>query len=252
MNIQNPSKSLYGKKFNYTHVSLSTRAIALTLFGIAFLFVIISFAGMYARLYASAQGFQWHRYIEHLIDKTYVDSELNIPTFYNACLLLLSSVLLQLAKLIKGPSQVKRQHWSILSIIFLLLAMDESTSFHELLNVSTLQGNVPASKYLHWTWVIPGMLFVVAVFVFFIPFLLALPRRTASLMILAGATYVGGAIGLEVIGSAVIVDEGFFNLHYSLVTHLEELMEMTGLVVFIYCLLDYISKKPIQATVTFN
>ena len=79
-------------------------------------------------------------------------------------------------------------------------------------------------------------------FVFVIAYLrflmhLSLPIR--NLFIAAGLIYVGGAIGLEAIGGR------HFDLYgkdavYQVYTTVEELLEMTGIVVFIYALLEHI------------
>jgi hypothetical protein len=70
------------------------------------------------------------------------------------------------------------------------------------------------------------------------------------LMITAGAVYVSGAVGVEmldakylelhepqIIGTAVT---GIFAFNYSLMTAAEELLEMSGIVIFIYALFSYL------------
>jgi len=69
----------------------------------------------------------------------------------------------------------------------------------------------------------------------FIPFLRRLPRPTAGLFILAGAIYVGGAVGMEIIGEPLDSD----TLTYNLLTAVEEGMEMCGVIVFMHALLRY-------------
>ena len=68
----------------------------------------------------------------------------------------------------------------------------------------------------------------------YIPFLWQYRWRAAGLFLLAGAIYVGGAVGVEHwTGSDVN------SLHYNMWTTLEEGMEMAGVIVFIYALLDF-------------
>jgi hypothetical protein len=63
------------------------------------------------------------------------------------------------------------------------------------------------------------------------------------LFLLAGAIYVSGALGMESIG-AYIGDVISFNTKaYWLVSIFEELLEMFGVVVFIYSLLSYIKDR---------
>ncbi|GAB2522799.1 hypothetical protein GCM10027085_11320 [Spirosoma aerophilum] len=59
-------------------------------------------------------------------------------------------------------------------------------------------------------------------------------------MIVSGAIYVVGAIGVEMMGAGFYTLEGQMSIEYKLSTHLEEMMEMTGLIVFIYALTEYI------------
>ena len=59
------------------------------------------------------------------------------------------------------------------------------------------------------------------------------------LFLLAGGLYIGGALGMEMIGGYYTDFYGKNNLTYALITCLEEVLEMTGIVVFIHGLLDY-------------
>ncbi len=131
----------------------------------------------------------------------------------------------------------------MLAFIFLLLSMEEAASFHDLLNISTLKTYLPTNRFLRWTWVIPGGLLALTVFMLYIPFLRALPRRTAGLILLAGVLFVGGAVGFEMIESAIFTVKGGFNLSFILTAHAEELLEMVGVILFIYALLDYIEPR---------
>jgi len=232
---------------SYVNVLPSASKTAKVLFGIVLVLTTVSLLGLYAQLYLDYPNL--HRYIQHIVERTDVNRELSIPTFFSTLLLTTSSVLLWLGKQVgKGTGRHQRR-WAILAVIFLLLALDEATSFHEFLNLTTHAEYLPTNKFLRWTWVIPGMAFALIVFMLYIPFLLALSRRTAGLMILAGTIYVGGAVGIEMIGAALMVDEGTTSLHYGLATHVEELLEMTGQILFIYSLLDYLSTRKEQVVI---
>lgn len=212
--------------------------VATVLFGMSALLVLVSLAGLLTRIYLDYDNL--HRYIHHLVDKTNVDAELSIPAFYSVVLLLASSCLLFLVGYTEPNSVFLRRRWMILSVIFLLMSLDEASSFHEFLNVSTLQTHAPSSTYLGWTWVIPYGLFVGVVFIVYLPFLRKLPRRTAGLLLVSGALYVGGALGVEMIGSSFFIIDGPLSLSYGLTAHVEEFLEMVGLVLFIYTLIDYL------------
>lgn len=68
-----------------------------------------------------------------------------------------------------------------------------------------------------------------------------LPARTAFLFVVSGAVYVGGAIGFELIGGYYAKANGVENLTYSMISTVEESLEMSGVIVFIYALLKYIA-----------
>jgi hypothetical protein len=69
------------------------------------------------------------------------------------------------------------------------------------------------------------------------------------LFVLAGAIYVGGALGLEMVGchhryplhAPNPTDwEASKTMTYAVINHAEEFMEMTGAIIFVYALLSYV------------
>lgn len=76
---------------------------------------------------------------------------------------------------------------------------------------------------------------------FFLGFLLRLPSCTRRFFLGAGAIYLGGAIGVEMIGGYYAEVYGFDSLEYQLIAHAEESLEMAGIIVFIYALLRYLA-----------
>ena len=69
-------------------------------------------------------------------------------------------------------------------------------------------------------------------------FLMALPRKIRNGMVRAGAIYVGGAVGLEVVGSYFDALWGKETLVRVAVITLEEGLEMLGVILFIATLLS--------------
>ncbi|HEX6144165.1 MAG TPA: hypothetical protein VFZ01_15720, partial [Geminicoccaceae bacterium] len=102
---------------------------------------------------------------------------------------------------------------------------------------------------------------VVVIFgLIYLRFLLALPRRTQSLFLLAGALYLGGAIGIEMLAwhyryplhAPDPTDwEGSKDIVWALLSHLEEVLEMVGVAIFLYALLSYLAHRRIGARLTF-
>jgi hypothetical protein len=99
---------------------------------------------------------------------------------------------------------------------------------------------------------VPGALFALCVAAVYLPFLARLPARTRNLFFLAGFVYVSGAIGFEMVGGRQAALYGDDNLTYKLLAHVEESLEMAGLVVLLYALLDYAARHvgPVSVRVT--
>lgn len=168
-----------------------------------------------------------------------LDIEGNLPTYFSSILLLLSGLLLgwiaAYKKKCKEPFVV---HWAALSILFVCMSIDESASIHELL-IRPLRSLLDTSGFFYHAWVIPGICLIVALVFFYARFVLTLRSKTRLIFIVAGATYIMGVIGVEMIGGNYISLHGADNLTYGLLTTLEETFEMLGIVLFVYGLMDY-------------
>ena len=158
-----------------------------------------------------------------------VDQENNLPTWYSAFLLLTASALLWLcARQRKADGDSWSGHWLALAGGFLLMSLDEVAGVHETIN-----------SVIVMTWAIPGAFLALVLGLAFVPFLLQLPRRTALRFALAGAIYVGGAVGVEIFGNSLSVQNLRDTLQYDLATLVEEALEMLGVILFIHTLLLY-------------
>jgi hypothetical protein len=170
-----------------------------------------------------------------------VDQENNLPTWFSQFLLILASALLWIRARDKvsqaGPF---RGHWYVLSGGFLLMAVDEVAGVHESIN-----------SVIIVSWAIPAAGLVLLIGLAFVPFLLHLPRPTALLFGVAGALYLAGAIGAEIVGNAMVRDLLQNTLGYKLNTMAEESLEMFGMILFLYALLRYMrgpGTKPLRAS----
>ncbi|MBW4681898.1 MAG: hypothetical protein KME19_17540 [Microcoleus vaginatus WJT46-NPBG5] len=169
-----------------------------------------------------------------------LDKELNYPAWYASFTLIFCSLLLTTiasAKKIEGDRYFR--HWKALSIIFLIFSLDEAISIHEILIIPDLRRFLNLGGIFYYVWVIPAIVFVGLVGLAYYKFIKHLPKQTMILFLLAGGLYIGGALGMEMIGGYYTDFYGKNNLTYALITCLEEVLEMAGIVVFIYGLLDY-------------
>ncbi|MEG4530881.1 hypothetical protein [Microcoleus sp. D2_18a_D3] len=169
-----------------------------------------------------------------------VDGEGNIPAIYSSLALLFSSLLLGAIAHVKNlDSDRYKQHWKILSFIFLYLSLDEAGQLHEKF-IDPMRSLLKATGVLYFTWIVP-IGFLVAIFLFsYSKFLFHLPVSTKKLFVAATALYIGGAMGMEMPGGYLASTTGAENVSYVIVTTIEESLEMLGIVVFIHALISYI------------
>jgi len=158
-----------------------------------------------------------------------VDQENNLPTWYSGFLLALTSCLLWVcAQQKRADGDRWYRHWYVLATGFLLLSVDEIAGVHESINSVIVK-----------SWAIYGAIFAGVIGLAFVPFVLNLPRRTALLFTAAGACYLAGTVGMEVIGNDMVGRNLSDTLGYKVATLVEESLEMLGIVLFVHTLLAY-------------
>lgn len=90
-----------------------------------------------------------------------------------------------------------------------------------------------------FTWLLPAAAAVSAVALAYTRFLLALPRRTSRLFVLSGAMYLGGSMGMEIVGARHISLWGLDNLVFVAIVTIEETLEMGGIALFLLAVVKY-------------
>jgi len=206
--------------------------------GVAALLLI--FASMTGQLLKHIGGYD---FVFGLVRLFYVDYENTVPSFFSASLLLLAALLLALITTLKKAAHATYGfQWALLSFTFLCMAIDEAASIHELLIVPMrgLLGR-QADGIFFFAWVIPGILVAMVFGLSYLKFLLHLPAKTRWGVVIAATLYLGGAIGMELIGGRYAHLHGMEDLTYSMAATIEESLEMAGVIVFIHALLNYIA-----------
>jgi hypothetical protein len=184
----------------------------------------------------------WYEHEYRTIAFFYLDAEQNIPTFFSACLLLFAALLLAIVTTIeRNRSSARGFHFAMLSCGLVLMAMDEIVSCHERLisPMSKLLGDRKLGIF-YYAWVIPAIVIVSILLLFFWRFLLHLPAKTRRNFLMAGTIYFGGCIGFEMIGGYYVEIHGVQNLMYNAIATVEESLEMMGAIVLIWGLLVHI------------
>jgi hypothetical protein len=120
------------------------------------------------------------------------------------------------------------------------MAFDEAFQLHERLirPISVMLGEKNLGIF-YFAWVIPAMIIVLMLGLFFLKFLLHLPMIVRFRFLIAATLYLVGAIGIELIGGRYAELHGEENLTYSMITTIEESLEIAGLIFFIWALLKY-------------
>ncbi len=215
---------------------LFARRVALIFALVALCFVSLSVGGLLAVRFL--EGSSLESVVREFYNAFDANREKSFPTLFSAYALLLCSFLLgaiSLARRTAGARYVA--HWALLGGIFLYLSVDEALVIHEKL-ILPLQSALDTGGLLRHAWVIPGAAAVLILGLAYLRFVLDLPAGVRNLFVLAGAVYVGGALGMEMVGGYYL---GAFGdtLGQELLTNTEEALEMLGVVVFVYALLTY-------------
>lgn len=172
-----------------------------------------------------------------------LDGERNVPAVFSTLLLLSCACLLALIAHASRRKGAGYLYWLGLALIFVYLACDEFFELHEGL-VVPVRSALHASGLLYFAWVIPYAAALAVLALVYLKFVFRLPIRTRRLFILAGLIYVAGALGMELLGGQYYEKVQRIDAVYSLFfVTIEELLEMTGLVIFIHALLSYIDAE---------
>ena len=183
--------------------------------------------------------------------------ELNIPTFFSVLLLLFASLLLLLIAILQAKQKKPDvRKWMLLSLGFLYMAYDDGFQVHEdlvgIIRPLLWEGNLGVFYY---AWIIPAIPLDLVLALFFKKFLFRLPVVTRNTFIIAAVCYLTGCIGFEMIGGYYDESHGGFNsLSYNMISTVEESLEMAGVIVFIYALLEYLgaNRKEIRFSASLS
>ncbi|MDN5213592.1 hypothetical protein QQ020_16085 [Fulvivirgaceae bacterium BMA12] len=169
-----------------------------------------------------------------------LDGEQNLPTFYATVLLLTASIILLLIAL-RGR---QKYNWYLLSGIFCFLSLDENIEIHEQLTALTKSALATETQGIfYFAWIIPYGIITILLMIFLFKFVWNLPNRTRRLFIISGFIFLSGALGLEMIAGSYWEESGWSSMIYKILAFSEETLEMTGVSLFIFALLDYIEEN---------
>ena len=222
------------------------RVVRLLGFSIFFL-AVLSVLGQFCKYYLG------HPSVFGLVDLFDLSLEKSVPNYFSTLLLVLCSLLAGiLAVLAEKRGLAFKNHWKGLCFVFLYMSVDENVSIHEL-TMKPLREIFHLTGYFYFAWVVLGIIFVVSMAIIYSKFVFKLPKRIRGMVILAGFIYVSGVIGAEMLQApyAARHEDALITIPMG---HVEELMEMSGILIFINALLLLIQStqgpKPLEINVT--
>ncbi len=232
------------EKSNFS-ISIRSSTIFRILGAIIVVLLLMSILGLVSRFVLG------HDVVFGLVAQFDFDKETNIPTYFSSFILLISAALLGIIALFKKKEHDSyASHWLILSMIFLFLSMDETVGIHELL-IDPLKSAFNLSGIFYYSWVIVGFIFILFFAIFYFKFFFNLPARTRLQFFIAAILYLGGVLGVELIGG-YYRDTYQQNLAYYITVQFEEVLEMTGILIFINALLKYIAENISDVFLSFK
>jgi hypothetical protein len=183
-----------------------------------------------------------HRGLAELLRKFLLDGELTVPAWFTSVMLFGAGLLLVVigwAERSRGGQYAR--HWAALAIVFALMSMDEMAGMHEMF-ITPVRRRLGVSGVFHYAWVIPALMFLGAMAVAYFRFVLFhLPKETRRWITFAGVVYVGGALGMEMAEGVIDPRWGKDSLAGRAAVAVEESMEMAGVVIFLYGLMNHIA-----------
>jgi hypothetical protein len=202
-------------------------------------FSLVSFSGQVVSEFVIT-GNDYVDRIAHWLD---VNAEASIPTWYAAVTLLSCSVLLAvIAVSARRRDRPYPAQWAILSIGFALLSLEEIIGVHSQAT-KVLRSVVGSTDGSGITFVLIlgalGLVGVVVLAALFGRFFLHLPRRWRILFGIGLVAYLFGVLASDAVGDTLRAAFGEAGLPYIVVLTLEEALEMIGVLIFIYALLEY-------------
>ena len=213
---------------------LSPGRVAWCLIGVVAALAVFSLVGQIARFWFD------HPHMQGFVPAFYLDYESNVPTWYSSFTIMLSAALTAViawGKCAEGDTY--RRHWCFLAIVLFAMSIDEVAMFHEY-PIHPLREAFGASGLLYYTWVVPAGILITLFAAAYWRFIWHLPKQTRNHFMLAATIFLSGAIGVEMLSGVQADLYGEENMGYALITTVEEVLEMLGIVVLIAALLHYL------------
>lgn len=218
------------------HIDLSVNKIVIDLEIVTILLTILGVAGQslkYLSSYDKAFG---------LIPLVNMAKALSIPTIFTVLIAFIATVLLGIITAIKYSQKDRyRGQWVGLTLFFLLTALDKGSAlgtyfFKQFRGVmQTFNPAFPNQK-----WVTTFVMLLILLIIFYPKFIAALPKKTKLMSLLSLAVYYAGFLFVERFADQYAVLYTIDNLPYHILFSIGKMLEISGLILWITVLLDYL------------
>ena len=179
-----------------------------------------------------------------LFERFNADAETSVPTWFSILLLMsLAVVAFVIGRTSRVGAGTAYRWWYAMAGVLLYLSIDEGSAFHEIAFQPMQRFLGVTSGPLLFSWVVPAGLAVIVVGAIFLPFMLRLPSSTRVGLLVGGAVYLAGALGMEMVAASlvhVLADGSGMSLSFDLLAGLEEGLEMAGSILVLRALLVHL------------
>jgi len=235
--LSNGTKPKTRDKSDFT-IEIAPQRVIFILASIALLLVLISVTVDFTEQFNT-----WKLPMWGLRNKVDLDREANIPTFFSSMLHVISATLLAVIAFFKNRrKEPYRLQWTLLSLIFLFFAIDETSVLHERLG-DTVISPLGLDGAFYYSWVVFGIVFVGLLGIIFLKFAIALPKEYRKRFVVAFFVFILGALGMEMLTGWYTDNNTKSWLADLLFTTTEESLEMTGVILMIHFLINYIKDQ---------
>ena len=221
-------------------VSVRPAKVLRILLSVVAVLLVLSLIGQFSRFVLD------HGRLFGFVEEFNVDLENNIPTYFSGLLLMAAALLSGLVAWTRRRlGRPFGRYWAGLAVGFAYISVDEVAELHER-TISPLRAALEADGLLYYTWVVPAVGILLVLAAVYMRFFWHLPRRWKGWFAAAGATYVGGAVGVELLGGLYASQYDVATFAYALITTVEEGLEMIGIVLFLYAILGLLRTEGMQ------
>jgi hypothetical protein len=176
------------------------------------------------------------------------DDESSIPTWFGQFLFIIIASLSGLIAILQNDKKA-RNIWVAISIIALIGSIDEVASIHEniLQSIHLLFFDESASTFLANAWIVIVPFLLIGILLFIKKAIKTIPHRTLGLMLLSLIIFIIGSVFIDILTSVEGTMGRFFA--QGILVSIEEVLEMLGLSLFIFALVEYIEVNHKEKTI---